>query len=244
MISQILFGETGKILKKKGKNWIKISCTADGYEGWTDPKTTLALTEKEFNKSNEKLAYSTDIVSFLINGDISTPILMGSNLPNYDGFSFYHPTHKYVFNGGAIQSGQMKITQELLVKLAKKYLNAPYLWGGKSPFGIDCSGFTQQVFKTCGFALPRDAYQQAEIGTIIDFVELSQVGDLAFFQNEEGKVTHVGIVLENQEIIHASGKVKIDKLDHEGIFNKQTKKYTHKLKWIKRLPMDFVGEKE
>ncbi|MBK8633790.1 MAG: C40 family peptidase [Saprospiraceae bacterium] len=107
--------------------------------------------------------------------------------------------------------------------------------GGRSPFGIDCSGFTQVLFKIWGFALPRDAYEQATLGELIDFVELAQEGDLAFFDNAEGKITHVGMVLANQEIIHASGRVRIDKLDHEGIFNRQTKKYTHHLKFIKRI---------
>lgn len=243
MVSQILFGESGKILRKKGKNWIKISCTMDGYEGWTDPKTVFFLTEKEFAKCCEAPAYSTDIVSYLINGDITTPVLLGSNLPKFDGIGFYHPEYKYVFNGGAIQPQTARINKEILIKIAKKYLNAPYLWGGRSPFGIDCSGFTQVVFKTCGYTLPRDAYQQAEHGEMVDFVEIAEPCDLGFFQNEEGRITHVGIILENQEIIHASGRVRIDKLDHEGIFNRQTKKYTHRLKWIKRIPLSWHLEK-
>lgn len=243
IISQLLFGETAKIIKKKGKNWVKISCTLDQYEGWTDPKTLYFLTEKEFIKANEKPAFSADIVSYLINGDISTPVLLGSNLPKFDGIGFYHPDHRYVFNGSAIHPPDTKITKELLLKIARKYLNAPYLWGGRSPFGIDCSGFTQVVFKICGFQLPRDAYQQAEFGEIVDFVETAEPCDLAFFQNAEGRITHVGILLDQQEIIHASGKVRIDKIDHEGIFNRQTKKYTHQLKWIKRLPVNFYSDK-
>ncbi|HRG90423.1 MAG TPA: C40 family peptidase, partial [Chitinophagales bacterium] len=119
-------------------------------------------------------------------------------------------------------------------RVAMRYLNAPYLWGGRSPFGIDCSGFTQVVFKFADVQLMRDAYQQAEQGAMVNFVEESQPGDLAFFSNDNGKIIHVGIVLKDQRIIHSSGKVRIDRLDHFGIYNADTKKYSHQLKVIKR----------
>ena len=109
------------------------------------------------------------------------------------------------------------------------------MWGGRSFFGIDCSGFTQIAFKLNGFKLPRDASQQALIGTPLSFVEEAQAGDLAFFDNEEGKIIHVGIILEDAKIIHASGKVRVDKLDHYGIFNVDSKRYSHHLRVIKRV---------
>jgi len=115
------------------------------------------------------------------------------------------------------------------------YLNAPYLWGGRSPFGIDCSGFTQVIYKLNGFKLPRDASQQATIGETLSFIEESESGDLAFFDNEEGNIIHVGIMLENNNIIHASGKVRIDKIDHQGIFNSETNTYSHRLRLIKKI---------
>lgn len=117
----------------------------------------------------------------------------------------------------------------------KKYLNAPYLWGGRSIFGIDCSGFIQIVFKMAGIMLPRDSSQQIEKGEIINFLEEARQGDLAFFEDEEGTIIHVGILIDNQTIIHASGKVRIDKIDHNGIYNKELQKYTHKLRLVKRI---------
>jgi len=114
------------------------------------------------------------------------------------------------------------------------YLDVPYIWGGKSKFGIDCSGFCQQVYKAFGIRLPRDAYQQAALGEVVGFLQEVQCGDLAFFDNEEGKITHVGMMLSSQEIIHASGKVRIDKIDNQGIINVDTGARTHRLRIIKR----------
>ena len=135
---------------------------------------------------------------------------------------------------GEIIAPQKEIDTQLLLEIAYRYIGAPYLWGGRSPFGIDCSGFVQIVFKMMGLMLPRDASQQVNHGVTINFVSEAKIGDLAFFGNEEGDLTHVGIVTEDEHIIHASGKVRIDKLDHQGIFNSETKQYTHKLRLIKR----------
>ena len=127
------------------------------------------------------------------------------------------------------------VKKDKLVENALMYLNAPYLWGGRSPLGIDCSGFTQMVYRLQGVDLPRDAYQQAEVGTTLSFVEESEAGDLAFFDNNEERITHVGIILENNHIIHASGKVRIDRIDQQGIFKKELGTHTHKLRLIKSI---------
>jgi cell wall-associated NlpC family hydrolase len=136
---------------------------------------------------------------------------------------------------GQVVKGLEKGSVKNILSTAYLFLNAPYLWGGKSPFGIDCSGFTQITYKINGYKLPRDANQQVELGEPLSFVEEAEAGDLAFFDNEEGKIVHVGILLDNQQIIHASGCVKIDKFDHYGIFSSDTKKYSHTLRVIKRI---------
>ena len=122
-----------------------------------------------------------------------------------------------------------------LVKTAFLYLNAPYLWGGKTPFGIDCSGFTQMVYKLNGYKLLRDVSQQATQGEALSFIEESQPGDLAFFDNSEGEIVHVGIIMKDNYIIHAYGKVRIDRLDQSGIYNTEARKHTHKLRVIKKI---------
>jgi len=138
----------------------------------------------------------------------------------------------YKFNGKKTQGFSQK---KHLINNALIFLNAPYLWGGRTPFGIDCSGFTQIIYRLQGIKIPRDAYQQADLGTPLNFIEESEEGDLAFFNNNEGKIVHVGLIMKNNQIIHASGKVRIDKIDQKGIFNIEKNKHTHKLRIIKKL---------
>jgi gamma-D-glutamyl-L-lysine dipeptidyl-peptidase len=235
MISQLLYGETCKVILRKRHNWIKIACTYDGYEGWIDPKQLIQITETDYIKLTKRTSYVLDTFGQVGNHKHKINILFGSNLPNYDGMAFAMPHGKLTFTGKATAKDYIIETEDQMVKLCYKHLHAPYLWGGRSVFGIDCSGFTQVIYKIFGYQLPRDAHQQAAHGDAIDFVQLSQTGDLAFFVNDENKVIHVGIVLPNQEIIHASGMIRIDYLDHEGIYNRETKKYTHKLHIIKRV---------
>lgn len=235
MISQLLYGETCKILLRKRNNWVRISCTHDGYEGWMDPKQLTLITKTELNKLNDKVSFVLDTFSQVGNHKHMINILFGSQLPKYDGMSFTMPHIKLTFSGKATSKELLINTEDQFIKLCRKFIHAPYLWGGRSMFGIDCSGFVQNIFKIFGFQMARDAHQQVDYGETIDFVQLSKTGDLAFFVNEEHKVNHVGIILPNQEIIHASGMVRIDYLDHEGIYNRETKKYTHKLHIIKRI---------
>jgi cell wall-associated NlpC family hydrolase len=147
---------------------------------------------------------------------------------------FFLGTEEYELNSDEIIQ-QPADFESSIAEYAKFFLNAPYLWGGKTLFGIDCSGFTQVVFKMLGKNLKRDAWQQAEQGEIVNFLQEAKAGDLAFFDNAEGHVIHVGIMLNEQQIIHASGRVKIDPIDGQGIYSLDLKKHTHKLRIIKRV---------
>lgn len=142
---------------------------------------------------------------------------------------------EFSFEGHSKCPDQSKATGKSIVENAYMYLNAPYLWGGRSPFGIDCSGLSQMAFRLSGINIKRDAWMQAESGENVHLLDESQEGDLAFFDNEEGRITHVGIMVSKNRIIHASGQVRIDAIDHQGIFNLDTKKYSHRLRLLKRI---------
>ena len=235
MVSQLLFGEMVEVLEKRGKNWSKIRCIWDNYIGWVDTKQIKPITPSEFEAYQKNFAYSIELVQGAMTSGHYVPVTIGATLPQFDGMNFNLDGSSYTFSGQAIVPSNIKPDAELLIKIARRYLYAPYLWGGRSAFGIDCSGFTQIIFKMIGIKLPRDSSQQVEEGEMVDFVEQAQAGDLAFFENKKGKISHVGVLLGDNKIIHSSGQVRIDKIDHFGIFNVDTEKYTHKLRVTKRV---------
>ncbi|MBC8047737.1 MAG: C40 family peptidase [Fimbriimonadaceae bacterium] len=235
LVNQLLFGETYTIDESQGK-WLRITSDYDNYSGWINEKQNNFITEQQFKSYRTSVKYITaELVQTISNNSKSFPVLMGSTLYEFDGMNCKLLKENYVYAGQVIIQSSENKKPELIKKLALKFLNAPYLWGGRTAFGIDCSGFTQVVFKVGGINLPRDAYQQAEHGKTINFIYEAKEGDLAFFDNEEERITHTGIISGENEIIHASGKVRSDTIDHHGIFNKELKKYTHKLRIIKRM---------
>lgn len=234
MVTQLLFGETYSITEDKD-DWLKIVTSFDNYPCWISSKQHNSFSEKEY-KNLDSTVVSSELVQVISNSLTNNvfPITIGATLPNFKNSLLFIGNHSFVFEGATSNTSLKKSIQDLK-QTAYLFLNAPYLWGGKSPFGIDCSGFTQLVFKLNGYQIPRDASQQVELGTPLSFVEEAQSGDLAFFDNEEGNIVHVGMVIDNQQIIHASGCVRIDKFDHYGIFNSDTKKYSHMLRVIKNV---------
>ena len=231
IVSQILFGEHFELLEKQ-KQWRKVKLHFDQYEGWIDEKQFQLLNSDEFHALNQlPIVLNGDLVEYITYPPNQLlPITLGASLAfltidaiNQSGFSF----------DGQIRTGVQPKSN--LLETAFLYLNAPYLWGGKTPFGIDCSGFTQMVYKLNGYHLLRDASQQASQGIPLSFIEESEAGDLAFFDNDEGKIIHVGIIMDDNYIIHASGKVRVDRLDHLGIYNAELNKHTHKLRVIKKI---------
>ena len=234
LVTQILFGETFMVLEKQEK-WARIKMDYDQYEGWIDSKLvfSVAPTEYELWKSSQAWMVPPRSINIVQDGS-SAPItiLAGSRIVfnGHDRNAFSIGKNEYFV------SGQIPAEKELGIReVANSLLHTPYLWGGRSYFGIDCSGLSQIVFKINGFWLPRDASQQMELGDEVNFVEEAMVGDLAFFDNQNGDITHVGICLGQGQIIHAYGEVRVDHVDHQGIFNKERNKYSHKLRVIKRI---------
>ncbi|MDR2868269.1 MAG: C40 family peptidase [Bacteroidales bacterium] len=241
MVSQLLFGDLYKVIEER-EDWLRVENHDDRYEGWICRKVFNQIVVEDVEEYLQTPKYMVKDWLLFINEfetNITFPIFIGSQFP--------YPEKGLLILGNAIFAIQLpedrqynaveNLSQQQvsMLRFASSYLNAPYLWGGKSPAGIDCSGFTQLIYKSVGLLLPRDASQQAKEGRVVEAMAETQVGDLAFFQNEEGDITHVGMICGAGKIIHVSGQVRIEKIDEAGILSSGTGKYTHSLRFIRRL---------
>lgn len=233
IISQALWGECSEIIATGSDGWMRVRCQLDGYEGWATFNHLEIIDEALFNAPYTH--YTTGWVNKVqLNGKpmhvpFGCPVKPGAGGVTNWGKATVQFEEKLAVTGKADAVDTTALTAAAFV-----YLNTAYLWGGKSVFGVDCSGFTQTVYRTLGIQLLRDAYQQATQGETVDFLQEVRLGDLAFFDNAEGRITHVGILLNDHEIIHSSGKVRVDPIDNQGITNIDTGVRTHKLRIIKR----------
>ena len=232
MVSQLIFGEYFEILEVGKIPWFKIRCLFDGYEGWCHDSHITSDHIDQFMKTKNIL--TADWVTNLEFNGINMMVPLGSSLYEWQDDDAPFGQHRVVYHGKGWDPSKAKRNADTLTELALRFLNTAYLWGGKSIFGIDCSGYTQTVFKFFDVHLLRDAYQQALQGETVGLLEESSCGDLAFFDNDDGEIVHVGILLNTHQIIHASGKVRMDGMDLEGIIHSENLKRTHHLKVIKR----------
>lgn len=225
LVNQVLYGEHFQIVEQQ-KKWSLIRLSHDAYEGWIDNKQYKQIDDALLHRlTSQTPSFSQELIDMIDTPTGLLSIVPGSRLDvtkllghRYEGLS-----------------EPVKGSREDLVDTALLFMNAPYLWGGRTPFGIDCSGFTQVVYRINGHQILRDASQQATQGEPLSFIEECQPGDLAFFDNEEGHIIHVGILLADNHIIHAHGQVRIDRIDQSGIFNSDTQQHSHKLRVIKRI---------
>ena len=248
MCTQLLFGELYSVLQTEPE-WLKIKLEYDDYEGWISLKNHSVLDAEEFERLVQAGSRcSLDLVQLVTNeaAKAQFPILFGSSLPDIEEFSMQIGDQTFVYDGQVsmisdFEDGDEEGPENMmelkhdLVHDAMQFLNAPYLWGGRSLFGIDCSGLVQMAYKLKNIRLKRDASQQAEQGEAVASLEEAEPGDLAFFENEVGRICHVGILIDRQKILHCSGRVRNDLIDQQGIFHNDLHEYTHKLKMIRRI---------
>lgn len=228
MVSQLLFGELVEINERKD-NWTKITTLTDHYEGWCDSKHLEFISPKEMQRWMDGLTYQSQLLRKLETPWGEQWISRGAFVPFSEGEEFQIGSFQFRW-----LDHLTKITFKNPVEAASEYFNTPYLWGGKNPFGLDCSGLTQMVYRFFDYNLPRDAKDQFAHGREIQFDEISE-NDLAFFQNDAGKITHVGIIIQDHKIIHAAGQVRIDSITPDGIFNSEKNLLTHRISTFKRL---------
>lgn len=246
MVTQILFGEKYEVLQVEGR-WANIRTVDDNYPGWIDAKLVTDVSDSEVAHWSGDGAYVTCLpfsrVEAMQEGNLfPTLVPMGSVLYNWKSVPTLFDNedrictlcgHKFVLHE---KREELDSRPQSPVECAKLLLGAPYLWGGRTAFGIDCSGLVQLSYKVCGVQLPRDASQMAGLGTEISFGHQME-NDIALFVNDKGRICHVGLCMADGRIIHASGSVRIDRLDEQGIFNAERGTHTHKLASIRRLPI-------
>lgn len=232
MVSQLLFGECCIITVVEKNGWVKIVNKLDAYTGWCQQSHFQEIDDTHYySEAND---FTADWVNEIDYNGHPMLVPLGSSLTAMKNGNVFWRKNIVHYKGKLWNPLTAKKDTKTIKQLAFKFLNTTYLWGGKSVFGIDCSGFTQSVFKLLNIHLLRDAQQQATQGELVGFLQQAHCGDLAFFDDEEGRIIHVGILLNPNEIIHAAGKVRVDKIDNEGIVNAETGNRTQRLRIIKR----------
>jgi len=234
MVSQLLYGESFTITDSI-ENFVLISHDFDAGEGWIDQKQfeQLEVAGNTATVMGDSRICNVPISTIVTADGNSLHLSFGSILQDTD--TLQYPDESNNLLDPVDFRPNLRPDKAKIVLFAKLFNQVPYLWGGKSIFGIDSSGLVQLVYKVAGFQLPRNAAQQMEKGTIVNFIEQAEPADLAFFDNDEGQIVHVGILINPHQLIHASGKVRIDSIDHYGIFNHELHRYTHRLRLIKRI---------
>lgn len=237
LASQALFGEMVEVLREEGR-WCRVRMLHDGTEGWMRKDGFVGVDEEFVRCSMDGVPFVTrDMFSIVMrDGDwVGQLVPAGSVLPLYERttgcFRVGDDTYRLVGSLPVVGTGNAR---ESIARYALMYYNAPYVTGGRSPRGIDNTGLVQMAYRLAGVCVPRQLASLAAGGQTLSFLEEALPGDVVLFGDESGAVTHAGLLWEAGRVIHASGRVRVDKIDHHGIFNETTKRYTHALKLIKR----------
>jgi hypothetical protein len=233
--SQVLFGEVLEVINIKNKHWVRVLCSWDDELGWMDPKHLYFLKEKDLPKIKGEKHYSLELIYGIISDKISIPITIGALLHGFDGINVRMPFGRFQFSGQAFSPGEGSLTSSMFIKLAHKFINAPEMRGGRSVLGMDSGALTQLIYKLLDIELPRHPPAQSSIGEDIGFLEQAEIGDLAFFCKRNGPISHAGVIVGPGSVLHVHGRVKIDRLDQQGIYDLEDGRYSYKLRTVRRM---------
>lgn len=232
MTSQLLFGEAVELISSHDE-WVEVLCIYDGYTGFC-MRNQLVQVSKEIASQDQVPLVQTWSGVMIVNA-VPMHVPFGSAIPGMQKGEAVWGDNRIRSSSKLVMEGAYVFDEESIRQVAFTFLNTAYLWGGRSVFGIDCSGFVQLLMRFFGKHLPRDTSNQSMLGEDLGFLQEARCGDLAYFDNEEGKIIHVGLLLNDHEIIHAAGKVRVDGIDGAGIIHSESAERTHRLRVIKRL---------
>ena len=237
--TQMLFGELAQVLEEQDR-WTRVRLESDGQEGWVDTKMIAPIAGKDLKAYCEALKKAATVafpMTYAVseNNGQTIPLTAGTKLTNYKDGRFEVLGVGFRIDASMVLTAPRELNQETLLQTVRFFINTPYLWGGKNALGMDCSGFTQIVLSLFGKKLLRNASEQVTQGDPVNDLSQAKAGDLAFFDHEDGRISHVGIIIDPERIIHCSGRVKVEKLDPTGIFNAETGTYSHHLVSIRRV---------
>ncbi len=236
MVHQLLFGETFIIRQSIG-SWKEIELTPGTFTGWVETGSVETFGESGFKEIN-KIQLAEHLLKVLKNNSEKENLFLlpGSEMPDFDrDFNTFHIGSNVYTLDSPIVECKIKDIRKRITEVSKYFLNTPFLWGGRSLFGMDAPGFVQLVYKLIGMALPRNLDQMVEQGALVPFQKKAQPGDLAFFEDTHGNIIHTGLILNHDSVIHASAVVRIDAIDHQGIKSPTSSAYSHRLRIIKTL---------
>ena len=237
LLSQLLFGEPVRLLESIGA-YAKVSCSDDGFEAWVRADQLLAVDEPTYREQCDAPAFNLDLFSTILGNNEGVPVTFGARLTGFDGLRLRHGRRVFNYTGQAVLSADLSTNAQLLLRLARKWLYVPGMQGGRTPAGVGPAALLQLLFRLIDIKLPRSAAKMVQHGDLVDFVVQAQVGDLAYFDDRRGNVNHVGLLFPDSTILHVHDRVRIDAIDHFGIFNYELGRYTHQLRVVKRLLPD------
>ena len=237
LASQLLLGEPVTVLARE-RGYCQVRCCDDDFEGYVREDQLLPCTENTFRYQRDNPAFALELYDNLLSDNYGLPVTFGARLPGFDGVRLNHDGRSMTYSGQAILSADLRPGADIVLRLARRWLYCPALEGGRTPTGVDTAAFVQLIFRLVGVRLPRTPLAMCHFGRSVDFVVQCQPADLAFFDDERGRVAHVGLLLPDSRVLHVGDRVRVDKVDHYGIFNVDTGSYSHRLRIVKRLLAD------